>query len=178
MYARHDPMDMFRLDLAHKIVSHGFAVVGVGYGDCSIPGCDCAPEPHPWSYTIGCDRLGHPEVVCMGYCQGHAHSLITTVIDEHRSGRPFVVDDLDGRRVGDLRYAVRSVPDEWVATDPDRIGTWIDYYAPGRETLELPRFVQAFVVDDDGLLPWERTDRNHVPVLADDPFAHPPVRRR
>jgi Domain of unknown function (DUF4262) len=54
------------LFIARAITRRGLAVMSVGSGECWVPGCDCAPAPIPWSYTIGLVERRHPEVVTFG----------------------------------------------------------------------------------------------------------------
>ena len=169
--------DPVRLETSRKIRDFGFVVQLIGYGECSVRGCDCTPEPDPWAYTVGCVELGHPEVVSIGCCLQHAHSLINAVMREFRDGRAIPIGDRSGTVVDGQLIALAPVPTEWVKTDPDRIASWWDHYEPGRPDIAAPEIVEAVVADSDGAFPWDRPDGP--PLLADDPISYPrrPSRR-
>lgn len=166
-----DFFDPVRLDTSRKIKEFGFVVQLIGYGECSIPGCDCSPEPDPWAYTVGCVEFGHPEVVATGGSLQHTHRLINAVMLEFRNGRAIPIGDRSGTVVDGRRIALVPVPTEWVQTDPERIASWWDHYQPGRPDLAAPAIVQAVITDSDDAFPWDRPDGP--PLLADDPISYP-----
>jgi hypothetical protein len=166
-----DFFDPDRLETSRKIREFGFVVQLIGYGECSMPGCDCSPEPDPWAYTVGCVELGHPEVVSLGCCLQHSHRLINSVIREFQAGRPVPIGDRSGTVVDGQLVALMPVPAEWVETDPARIASWWDHYEPGRPDITAPEIVQVVIADSDGLFPWDRPDGP--PLLADDPLTYP-----
>ncbi len=52
--------------ISQAIATRGQAVLCVGSGACSVPGCDCPPEAVSWSYTIDLVERDHPEIVALG----------------------------------------------------------------------------------------------------------------
>lgn len=140
----------------------GFAMVAVGYGGCSHPGC-CGPESLvPWTYTIGLWRT-------------RGHELVVTGLDTERAFHAIhqTVDGIDRGLV------VRSVdvPHGWAACDPGRVGTW--FAVTGRR--RPPQFRQVLVADAAGRFPgepgvntWHELSQ---PVLANDPYwiPYPPA---
>lgn len=170
-----EQFDQSRLDVASKILQFGFIVMGIGYGECSVPGCDCVAEDEPWSYTVGCVELGHPEVVSLGCCEFHSRTAINRVLEESRQGRPLIPGDRTGRELGGRLVALERVPTTWLAADEARMATWFDHYGAGRDSLEFPEVVQLFIADDDGRFPWDQhADEDPAPILAHYPLNHPP----
>ena len=172
-----DSTTQFLDDLDVIIARDGFAVVPVGYGGCSVPGC-CAPSARlPWTYTIGLWQAGLPELVLMGLEAvsaqfalnhvGYAAIAGQTIIDE----RPF---ELEG-----VGVKVVDVPDEWLLTDPDRMGLWFGVRSRRDGPIRLPALRQVMWADAQGRFPDDPSGRSsnahHQPVLRDDPFSQPHV---
>jgi hypothetical protein len=54
------------LHIATIVATHGFAIVPVGYGGCSVPGCCGDRLQHRWTYTVGLVDRGQAELVMLG----------------------------------------------------------------------------------------------------------------
>lgn len=154
---------------------HGFAVVPVGYGGCTVPGC-CGPAAsHPWTYTVGLARRGLPELVLLGLDPLAAHFALGWVATEALAGRPVAPD-----RAVELRgtaIKVVAVPDEWVLTDPERMAAWFAARTRHGGPSGLPAVHQVVWADREGRFPDDPSCRPAVseeqPVLRDDPFSLP-----
>ncbi len=172
------------LQLSRSIVRHGFALVPVGFGECIVPGCDCAPDEDPWIYTIGMAEAGHPELIVLGLAPAHAGALTSWVFERHRQGRSLPIgrpDEFDGVPVKLVR-----VPSQWLAHDPSRMAMWLAHYGPGRSTVPAPPVAQLLWGDAEGRFPDDPACDPQVsvgqPILAADPTGYPrrapqPVRR-
>ena len=170
----------FMLQIASGIARRGFFIVSVGSGDCSVPGCTCAPEPQPWCYTIGLNDIQHPELVVMGLPPDAAHHVMTWAYERARVGKPleprveYVLDHVGVKLV--------EVPVDWLITDPSRMGMWFQHYAPGRTTLPAPEIAQLLWADADGFFPDDAACNPDIkelqPVLVADPIAFPRRRSR
>ncbi len=168
------------LQIASGIARRGFFIVSVGSGDCSVPGCTCAPEPQPWCYTIGLNDIQHPELVVMGLPPDAAHHVMTWAYERARVGKPleprveYVLDHVGVKLV--------EVPVDWLITDPSRMGMWFQHYAPGRTTLPAPEIAQLLWADADGFFPDDAACNPDIkelqPVLVADPIAFPRRRSR
>ena len=55
-----DPIDRLRAEARARIDRFGFTKLIVGTGECTVPGCDCEPEPHSYTYTLGMCDQAHP----------------------------------------------------------------------------------------------------------------------
>lgn len=64
------------LDVEATIEQYGHAVIAVGTGECSVPGCTCSASPVPWSYTVGLIEQGCPELVVFGLGAADACDLL------------------------------------------------------------------------------------------------------
>lgn len=153
--------------MASVIHRFGIAVLSVGSGECSVPGCVCEPEPMPWSYTVGFAERDHPEVVTFGLTPSDANDVLNLVrhceVEGHaaRVGDPAI---FGGRRV---RFD--DVPDEWVLHEEvDPMGRWFAHYGPGRSELVWPGVLQLVWADDRGRFPDE--PRCSADVVAAQPF--------
>jgi hypothetical protein len=139
--------------IATVIHTHGIAVTHVGSGQCSVPGCRCAPSVPVWSYTIGFAERGHPEVVTFGLHQSDAIALSNAVRAEEVDGgvvRP-------GDELALLGQPVRfvAVPWEWAGSDENPMGAWFRHYGVGRPKLRPPSVVQLLWSDDDLYFPGD-----------------------
>ncbi len=171
----------YLLHLSSAIVRRGFALVPVGFGGCSAPGCDCADDDgDAWAYTIGLAEQGHAELVVLGLAPVHALELATWVQAEHRAGRS--LREGETRWYGDLAVRLDPVPQEWLAHDPDRMSFWVRHYRPGRRTLHAPPIAQLLWGDAEGRFPGEPGCDPIVndcqPVLSSDPYSYPASLRR
>lgn len=150
-----DPDRDTLLFVARAIALRGVALIHVGSAQCSEPGC-CggAPEPVPWTYTIGLVEHGHPEVVTLGLPMHHAAPLLNWVHDRHIAGstiEPGDIEEFDG-----VPVQLAPVPTSWVCGHDDPMGRWFAHYAPGRPSLDPPEVRQVLWADRTGLLPWDR----------------------
>ena len=157
------------------VSTYGFAVVSVGYGPCSEPGCDHGPGPHPWAYTVGLMAQMQPELVVMGSTIQEASEMVHAVVDMRR-------DDLALRHADEfwavgvpVMLCVEDVPDPWVQYDPARMSAWFAWNRGRYGT--VPVVQQVLWTDGDGAFPfdedcdpWTVADQ---PVLSLDPFAFP-----
>jgi hypothetical protein len=175
MTAEHTPdiFDRLRRETMARIERHGYTAMVVGTGECSVPGCDCRPEPYPYAYSLGFWAHGHAELVTFGLPLRAVNAVMDPILAALRAGRPLAIGQqhrhqLDGGPV----VSLVAVPDLWVRRDPGRIGAWIDLYGP-----PLPSFVQICWADRDGRLPWEHgcdpATAAAQPLLADDPLRYP-----
>ena len=72
--------------IARAIATRGLAVMSIGSGRCSVPGCVCEPEAVEWSYTIGLVERDHPELVVLGLPPVHAVELLNWAHDQDVAG--------------------------------------------------------------------------------------------
>ena len=161
--------------LSDIIALHGFAVVTIGHGDCSEPGCRCAASTTPWAYTVGLTSLGQPEFVVLGRGLGPdepveaLHGMACLCLDGVGATEPgdYAFDDIDIR--------VAEVPDRWVLADRSRMAAWFFHY--GRE--QMPVVQQILLPDRDGYFPDEDECSDDVrrrqPVLRDNPLRYPKI---
>ena len=176
-----DPFDEMRADLIRLIDRHGYTTIVVGSGECSVPGCNCEPEPHTYAYSLGVFDHDHPELVLFGMPLSHVNSLTDPVYAAAAAGTPLAVGR-EHRHTLDCGATISlvPVPELWLRRDPGRIGCWLDMYGAANG---LPAFVQICWADGDGSMPWEASCQPAVaalqPVLADDPLRFPrPPRNR
>jgi hypothetical protein len=166
--------------IARAIATRGLAVLSVGSGECSVPGCRCEPEPVPWSYTIGLVERRHPEVVTLGLPPRAAVAALNWVHDRDVAGRriePGVIERFNG-----VPVTLVPVPPEWVMSEDDPMGQWFAHYSVGRSALQPPAVLQLLWADRNGLLPGElgcqRTIDELQPRLDVDPLWTPGRRGR
>lgn len=139
--------------IASVIHSHGIAVLNIGSGDCSVPGCACNAEPVPWSYSIGFHERGHPEVVVLGREPDQAVVMLNWVRRREQTGRTVTAGSiilLDGNWVRFDR-----VPADWVRGPDDPMGTWFAHYGVGVDNVAPPDVIQLVWADADGRFPDE-----------------------
>ena len=168
----------YLLRISTSIVRDGFALVPVGFGGCSVPGCDCRDDNgDAWAYTIGLAEQGHPELVVLGLAPVHALELVSWVHRQHRSGATLRPGEVRG--FGSVPVQLDVVPQDWLAYDPDRMGFWLSHYLPGRRTLDAPPVAQLLWGDAEGRFPGEPGCDPVVaecqPRLSADPFSYPAV---
>lgn len=139
--------------VAEMIHQFGHAIMCVGTGECSVPGCRCGPEPVPWSYTIGLtdDRL--PELVVFGLdreCAGNMLNWAAALARDERGIESGEIVELDD----ELSIRFDAVPSGWVL-DPavDPMGRWWAHYAPGHPEITAPRVLQCVWPDAAGRWP-------------------------
>ena len=163
------------LQIASGIARHGFFVVSIGSGSCSLPGCKCAAEPQPWCYSVGLSELEHPELVVVGLPPDAAHHVMKWTYERARVGNPLqsgVEYELD--HVG---VKLIEVPSEWLAADLSRMTLWLQHYGPGRDTLTMPQVGQLLWADADGRFPddsaCDPSIRELQPILADNLLTFP-----
>lgn len=171
-----EPLDDTVADLVAKIDEYGYAMVVVGTGECSEPGCTCGPSPHPYAYSLGLVDIDHPELVTFGVPVGHVNVLMRPVFDAAERGRPLAIGRAHRHRIdGGPTISLVPVPELWLRRDPGRVGCWFGVYggSPG----PLPPFVQICWSDVTGAMPWEPGCDPGVaarqPILADDPLRIP-----
>lgn len=168
--------EQFSLQIASGIARHGFFVIYVGSGDCVVPGCDCGPEPLPWSYTIGLCEAMHAELVVVGLPPDAAHHVITWAYERAQVGNRLQYDveyELD--HVG---VKMVAVPPNWLAADPGRIGMWLQHYDPDQRGIAMPQFAQLVWADANGLFPDDPLCDPRIvemqPLIASNPIDFPP----
>lgn len=168
-----------RRGAVERLERYGYTAMVIGTGECSVPGCECRPEPYPYAYSLGFCDLDHPEVVAFGDLRSTVNTLMDPVFAAVRAGRPMAVGPEHRHQTpGGPVIALVPVPDLWVRRDPNRIGAWFDIFDP-----PFPSFVQICWADRHGHLPWETGCDPAVtaaqPILADDPIRYPrPPRNR
>ncbi len=150
-------LEDFRSDqlmfIARAIATRGLAVMSVGSGECSVPGCVCEPEPVPWSYTIGLVERRHPEVVTFGLPPPAAVAVLNWVHDRDVAGtriEPGTIERFNG-----VPITLVPVPTDWVTSDDDPMGQWFHHYGIGRASIEPPPVLQLLWADRHGVLPGE-----------------------
>ncbi len=99
--------------------SSGIAVLNIGSGDCSLPGCACSAAPVPWSYSIGFHERDHPEVVVFGSEPDRAVAMLNWVrrrelTDRPVSGGSIILLDGNWVRFDPLPADWRAIPDDEV----------------------------------------------------------------
>ena len=174
-----DGLDGLTREAIDRIDRFGFTAAIVGTGDCSVPGCRCEPEPHPFAYSLGMVEHGLDEHVVFGLPSDRVHCVLHPVCKAALSGRPLAVGREHRHELtGGPIVSLVPVPERWIMRDPGRIGSWYCVYDE-----PPPPFVQIFWADRDGHMPWEPECALGVarsqPVLADDPIRSPkPPRNR
>jgi hypothetical protein len=168
-----DFFEQQRRDTIDRIHRYGYTAMVVGTGQCSVPGCDCRPEPYPYAYSLGFSEHDQPEIVTFGLPLAHVNELMDPLFDAVEDGHPTAIGREHRHDLGGgLVVSLVAVPDLWVRRDPGRIGAWIDVFGP-----PLPSFVQACWGDRHGRLPWDDGCIPAVaaaqPILADDPIRYP-----
>ena len=162
-----------RADLIERIDRHGYTAIVVGTGACSVPGCDCRPEPYPYAYSLGFCEDDHAELVVFGLPLDAVGVVMDPIHAAVRRGRPVAVGDEHRHDLGNGPIvSLVPVPELWARRDPGRIGGWVDLFGP-----PLPAMVQVCWADRHGCLPWESGCDPDVaarqPILADDPLRYP-----
>jgi hypothetical protein len=149
--------------MARTIAAHGIAVISVGYGGCSCPGCPGEPSPFPWTYTVGMVEIDHPELVLFGLTPTEAARRLNWVHDRAVEHEALMPGELG--RLGSTRLRLDRVPDSW-ANDryEDPMGQWFHHYDAGRPVLLAPPVLQLVWSDRRGRFP-------------DEPGCDPKVRR-
>lgn len=161
--------DQQLMRIARAITTRGVAVINVGYGGCSYPGCPGEPSPFPWSYTIGMVELDHPELVLFGLTPSLACERLNWIHDRAVHGEPLVPGEVG--RFRSTRVRLDPVPDSW-ANDRswDPMGQWFHHYGAGRPVLLAPPVLQLVWSDRRSLFPDEpgcdRQVRRAQPLLA------------
>jgi hypothetical protein len=157
---------------AAAIHTTGHMVITVGYGECSVPGCTCGPEPRPWSYTIGLCQSDQPELLTFGLTQRVAHTLINWVAAEHSEGRTLPVGRDHDLQFEGVPVRLVPVPTRSIAPSQDVMGQWYAYYS-SFGPFTVPDVVQVVHADHNSRFPWhadyDRSSRFGQPVLQDDP---------
>jgi hypothetical protein len=139
--------------IARAIATRGLAVMSVGSGECSVPGCQCEPESAPWSYTIGLVERRHPEVVTLGLPPKAAVAILNRVHARDVAGtriEPGAIERFNG-----VLIKLVPVPAEWVTSEDDPMGQWFHHYRIGRASIEPPPVLQLLWADRHGVLPGE-----------------------
>jgi hypothetical protein len=163
-------------ELVAKIDHHGYTMIVVGTGECSVPGCVCSPEPYPYAYSLGLVEHDHPELVVFGLPLTHVNTVAAPVFEAAAAERPLAVgrEHRHHLAAGPI-IALVPVPDLWVRRDPGRIGGWLDVFASTYR--RIPPFLQICWADAEGAMPWEPDCHPDVaalqPLLADDPLRYP-----
>ncbi len=171
------------LSLDDTIALYGFAVIGVGYGECDEPGCRCTtPSSTPWTYTTGLTSLGQPELVMLGPTSRAAHHVVNAVAHGRRAGELSMAPT--DTTVDGLGLRIVDVPDRWVRADMSRMVAWFRHYG----NRHLPVVQQLLWPDRLGHFPDEEqfltSLRSRQPLLRDHPTTYPrrnacgPGRRR
>ncbi len=99
--------------VAEMIRNHGHAVMCVGTGECSVPGCRCGPEPASWSYTIGLVEDDLPELIAFGLCQDSALTMLNWAADRARCPNCGVDPGTDARLGGEFPIRFDAEPPAW-----------------------------------------------------------------
>lgn len=139
--------------IASAIHHHGIAVIAVGSGACTMPGCRCKPDPITWSYTIGFAECGLPEIVTTGLSLDDAMSVSNWCWAERVAGRTFTAGD-ELVHCG-VRARIDTVPRSWVHSDDDPLGQWFAHYSIGRASIRPPELLQFVWADRRGRLPGD-----------------------
>ena len=168
------------LHIATFVASHGFAVVAIGYGGCSMPGCNGCRSRYPFTYTIGMVERGQPELMLFGLEPESAHFGISWVANEALAGRPVPVDM--PMEVNNVAIKLVDVPNQWLIADRSRMAMWFNHYGPGRERLTEPAVRQLVWADADGRFPDDPSCNPKIaamqPVLKVDPHRYPKIKPR
>jgi hypothetical protein len=160
--------------IARAITRRGLAVMSDGSGECWVPGCECEPEPIPWSYTIGLVERGHPEVVTFGLPPNAAVAILNWVHDRDVAGRRIEPGTIE--RYNGVPITLVPAPVQWMMSDDDPMGQWFAHYGVGRPTIEPPPLLQLVWADRHGVLPGqagcERAIEERQPLLACPQYLH------
>jgi Domain of unknown function (DUF4262) len=177
MSTRTSDASQHMLHIATLVAKYGFAVIPVGYGACSVPGC-CAPAArYPWAYTVGLVERGQPEVVMLGGCPHAALRAINWVANEAMAGIALQMPSGTTMTLEGVGIKLIDVPGEWLAADLSRMAMWLNHYAPGRREIRLPAIRQLLWSDADGRFPDHPLCDPGVtadqPILANAPLRYP-----
>lgn len=159
---------------AERIDQYGFTVAAIGYGLCSVPGCDEPASRYPYSFTLGMHLIDHPELVMLGAPLGCGPGYAQFVYDSAVAGEPLAIGREHRHWITDkLAIALDPIPARWVDCDPGKIGMW--FFQFGHEV--EPRFVQMVFSAGDGSMPWEHSPTcgfaREQPLIADHPLRYP-----
>ncbi len=119
------PEDPFP-SVSDLVARWGHAVLSVGYGQCSVPGCNCTRSATPWTYSVGLCDLGQPELVMLGLEPDITQTIINVVADERRSG--FITNEETSFSYRTGRFRIVDVPNRWVLVDPNRMASWFEHF--------------------------------------------------
>ena len=169
-----DPIDRNRFEARQRIDRYGFTKFIIGSGECSVPGCDCEPDLHPYAYTLGMHAHGSPDFVTFGLPISKVSAVVDPVCERAMRGSPVPIGKEHRTQLArGVVVSLVPVPDEWVGHDPGLVGAWFDVFAP-----RFPSFVQIFWADEAGRMPWEPACNPAVavmqPLLFEDPLSVPP----
>jgi hypothetical protein len=150
--------------ILRMIDEHGWAVVGVGGGNCDCAGCDGgADDGIEFSYTVGLSTLGFPEVITYGLPQRVAHDCLNRIGQLVSAGNPPRVGATVERVFHGVRGYLLAASDSSDLIVVDQI---------------YPEVVAAQLIwpDRHGRFPWESGyDRRRCPQPLIGP---PPAARR
>lgn len=97
--------------MASVIRRHGWAIEYIGFGCCSVPGCDGGDDQGPpFAYTVGMFGMGHPELLAFGLDPDATSWLFNTLGARIRGDEALVpgrIINIDG---WDHRVMVEEVP--------------------------------------------------------------------
>ncbi|MCU1361324.1 MAG: hypothetical protein JWN99_2613 [Ilumatobacteraceae bacterium] len=159
---------------AAAIHTHGHMIWAVGSDECSVPGCECGPDPRPWSYTVGLCQVDHPELLVFGLSPGAAHGIIEWVASQHAAGRTLPVGRHHELQFKGLPFRLLGVPTRCIDPSKSVMGQWYQYYA-SFGPITVPDVVQVVHADRNRRFPWhadyDRASRFGQPVLQDKPTA-------
>jgi hypothetical protein len=179
---RPDPSEFaVAFDVQRTIRDYGFAIIAVGTGKCSVPGCRCQPTDQPWSYTIGRSEMGRAELLTTGvYDERFATKLtnhVAHLVDAHE-----LLEELEpgeAFNLGPLSFRLDPVPIEWLVNDLGRMGQWLNHYTANVGEIGLPELIQIVWSDDRHRFPDDptcnATVRRYQGLLALDPIGFPAI---
>jgi hypothetical protein len=185
-----DPTDLeiekFIAATAAVIDRHGYQIIAVGSGGCSVAGCRCEPELRPWAYTVGLTLHGHPELLSFGLSELYSGPLINWIAYEHFHGHTLPVGRNQPLMFRGLHVRLVPVPEQSIDRTQDVMGQWYNQFERWRP-VPPPDVLQVVVADHEARFPWDAaydgSRRFTQPVLADRPDAlhaepRPMTRRR
>ena len=166
--------DQFMHDMAATIQRAGFIAVGIGLGQCDVPGCHCARQTDQWIYTVGLVESGLPELVMVGAVPPDAQQLVANLARQLLAGGQLRY----GEPLHDLHqpYILQPLNEQWFTHDPSRMALWVEHYGTGGHG-HVPQLVQVIWADNDGRFPGDplcaRACAQSQILLADDPISFP-----
>jgi hypothetical protein len=129
-------------EIAESVQRHGWHAI-------AVEGTEDEP---PFVYTIGlCDRFDHPELVIVGLEAKVAHSLLSDMLAEIRTGRKYVPGETYRDLISGYPVAVLPVHRTQVLC---RLGYALGYYRRASKP-ELLRALQVLWPDSLGKLPTD-----------------------